>query len=39
VPVKETIPQFGIPVSIGSDNGLAFVAHVVQLIAKGLEII
>jgi transposase InsO family protein len=36
--LKEIIPQFGIPVSIGSDNGPAFVAAVVQLVAKSLEI-
>jgi transposase InsO family protein len=34
-PLKEIIPQFGIPVS---DNGPAFVAEVVQLMAKGLGI-
>jgi hypothetical protein len=27
--LKEIIPQFGIPMSIGSDNGPAFVAEVV----------
>jgi hypothetical protein len=31
--LKEIIPQFGIPVSIGSDNGPAFV----QLVAKGFR--
>jgi transposase InsO family protein len=36
--LKEIIPQFGIPVSIGSDNGPAFVAKVVQLVAEGLGI-
>jgi transposase InsO family protein len=36
--LKEIIPWFGIPMSIGSDNGLAFVAKMVQLIAKGLGI-
>jgi hypothetical protein len=36
--LKEIIPQFRILVSIGSDNGLAFVAEVVQLMAKGLRI-
>jgi hypothetical protein len=35
---KEIIPQFRIPVSIGLDNGLAFVVEVVQLVAKGLGI-
>jgi hypothetical protein len=36
--LKEIIPWFGIPVSIGLDNGPAFVAEVVQLMAKGLGI-
>jgi hypothetical protein len=36
--LKEIIPQFRIPVSIGSDNGSAFVAEVVQLMAKELGI-
>jgi hypothetical protein len=36
--LKEIIPQFKIPVSIGSDNGPTFVAEVVQLMAKGLKI-
>jgi transposase InsO family protein len=36
--LKEIIPRFGIPVSIGSDNGPAFMAEVVQLMAKGLGI-
>jgi hypothetical protein len=36
--LKETIPWFGTPVSTGSDNGPAFVAEVVQLMAKGLGI-
>jgi hypothetical protein len=36
--LKRIIPQFGIPVSTESDNGLAFVAEVVQLMAKGLGI-
>jgi hypothetical protein len=35
---KEIIPQFGIPVSIGLNNGPAFVAEVVQLMAKDLGI-
>jgi hypothetical protein len=34
--LKEIIPQFGIPMFIGSDNGPAFLADVVQLLAKGL---
>jgi hypothetical protein len=37
--LKEIIPQFGIPVSIGSDNGLKFVAKVIQLVTKGLGVI
>jgi hypothetical protein len=36
--LKEIIPWFGISVSIGSDNGMTFVAEVVQLMAKGLKI-
>jgi hypothetical protein len=37
--LKKIIPRYRIPVSIGSDNGLAFVAEVVQLMAKRLKII
>jgi hypothetical protein len=36
--LKVIILQFGILVSIGSDNGPTFVAEVVQLMAKGLGI-
>jgi hypothetical protein len=36
--LKEIIPQFRIPVSIASDNGLAFMAEVVLLLVKSLEI-
>jgi transposase InsO family protein len=36
--LKKIIPWFGIPVSTESDNGPAFVAEVVQLIAKDLGI-
>jgi hypothetical protein len=36
--LKEIIPRFGTSESIGSNNGLAFVAKVVQLMAKALEI-
>jgi hypothetical protein len=36
--LKEIVLQFEIPVSIGSDNGMAFMAEVVQLVAKGLGI-
>jgi hypothetical protein len=34
--LKEIIPQFGIPVSTGSDNGLASVTEVEQFVAKSL---
>jgi hypothetical protein len=33
--LKEIIPRFVIPTSIGSENGPAFMAEVVQLVAKG----
>jgi hypothetical protein len=36
--LKEIVPQFSIPVSIGSDNGLAIVAEVVQLMARELGV-
>jgi hypothetical protein len=36
--LKEIILWFRIPVPIGSDNRLAFVANGVQLVAKGLGI-
>jgi hypothetical protein len=35
--LKKIIPQFRIPVSIGSENGPPFVAEVVQLMAKRLK--
>jgi hypothetical protein len=35
--LKKIIPRFRIPVSIGSDNGPAFVTEVVQLMAKRLK--
>lgn len=35
--LQEIIPRFSIPVTIGSDNGPAFVAEVVQLLAKSLN--
>lgn len=35
--LKEIIPGFGIPITMGSDNRLAFMAEVVQLLAKGLK--
>jgi hypothetical protein len=34
--LKEIILWFGIPASIGLDNGPEFVAKLVQLMAKGL---
>jgi hypothetical protein len=34
--LKESIPLFGIPVSIGLDDGPDFMTEVVQLVAKGL---
>jgi transposase InsO family protein len=36
--LKEIIPRYGIPISIGSDNGPAFVAEVVKQLIKGLKI-
>jgi hypothetical protein len=36
--LKEIIPWFGIPVSIRSGNGQAFVAEVVKLVGNGLGI-
>jgi transposase InsO family protein len=36
--LKEINPRYGIPISIGSDNGPAFVAAVVKHLAKGLKI-
>jgi hypothetical protein len=36
--LEEIIPQFRISVPTGSDDGLAFVFEVVQLVAKGLGI-
>jgi hypothetical protein len=36
--LKDIIPCFRIPMSIGLDNGPSFVAEVVWLVAKGLEI-
>ncbi|XP_039335754.2 uncharacterized protein LOC120367937 [Saimiri boliviensis] len=36
--VQEIIPSFGLPATIRSDNGPAFTAQVVQLVAKSLSI-
>ena len=36
--LKKIIPWFGIPATIGSDNRLAFVVEVIQLVAKELNI-
>jgi transposase InsO family protein len=36
--LKEIIPQLGIPVTIGPDNGPPFITEMVQLMTKGLGI-
>ena len=36
--LREIVPRFGFPTSIGSDNGLPFVADLVQQISKTLNI-
>lgn len=36
--LREIIPRFGLPMSIGSDNGPAFVAKVIQKLAGQLRI-
>jgi hypothetical protein len=36
--LEEIILRYGIPISIGSDNGPAFVAAVVKQLARGLKI-
>jgi transposase InsO family protein len=36
--LREIIPRYGLPLSIGSDNGPAFMAEVVQGLAKILKI-
>jgi transposase InsO family protein len=36
--LKEIIPRYGIPISIWSDSGPAFVAEVVKQLAKGVKI-
>ena len=35
--LREIVPRFGFPTSIGSDNGLAFVADLVQQVSKTLN--
>ena len=32
--LRDIIPRFGFPLSIGSDNGPAFVAELLQLVCK-----
>lgn len=36
--LKEIIPRFGIPIIVGLESELMFVAEVMQLVAKGLKI-
>ena len=36
--LRDIIPRYGMPLTIGSDNGLAFVAEKVQQVAKALQI-
>jgi hypothetical protein len=36
--LREIIPRYGLPLSIGSNNGPAFVAEIVQGFAKILKI-
>ena len=36
--LSEIVPRFGLPTSIGSDNGLTFVAGLVQQVSKTLNI-
>ncbi|KAK1346856.1 hypothetical protein QTO34_000716 [Cnephaeus nilssonii] len=36
--LKDIIPWYGMPLTIGSDNGPAFVAEIVQQVAKALGI-
>ena len=36
--LKEIIPRFEIPITMESDSRPAFMAEVVQLVAKGLEV-
>ena len=34
--LEEIVPRFGLPVTIGSDNGPAFVSQIVQSLALAL---
>ena len=34
--LEEIVPRFGLPVTIGSDNGPAFVSQIVQSLARAL---
>jgi hypothetical protein len=36
--LRKIIPRCGLPLSIGSDNGPAFMAEIVQVLAKILKI-
>ena len=36
--LREIVPRFGFPTSIGLDNGLAFIADLVQQVSKTLNI-
>ena len=36
--LREIVPRFGFPTSIGWENGLAFVADLVQQVSKTLNI-
>ena len=36
--LRDIIPRYGMPLTIGSDNGPAFVAEIVQQVAKALQI-
>jgi transposase InsO family protein len=37
-PLREIIPRYGLPLSIRSDNGPAFMAEIVQSLAKILKV-
>jgi transposase InsO family protein len=36
--LRETVPRYGLPLSIGSDNGPAFMAEIVQSLVKIVKI-